>query len=780
MKSINRAAVLGTGIMGGQLAAHLANAGIGVYAFDMTQEIAEKGIEFTRSIKPAAFYNPKNVQLITPVNYQDHLPKLSDCDWVIEAISERLDWKQSLYSQILPHLKLDAVLTSNTSGISIVDLAEKLPSDLRQRFFITHFFNPPRYMKLVEIIPHPETSLAAISELVPVMEDVLGKGVVQAKDTPNFIANRIGVYALMVTLSEAKKRKLSVEDVDGLTGTLIGHPKSATFRTADVVGLDTLSFVAQNAFDKGANDPDRDIFKIPDYLQTMVKNDWIGQKSGHGFYRKIDKKTIHAIDLTTLEYRPQQKKKFPGVRLAKAHVRLADRLKALAFSSDTAGEFTWEVFAKTLLYCARLVGEIADDIPSIDRAMKWGFGWELGPFEMWDALGVSASVERMRREGRDIPGWINRMISDGNHSFYTITNRKMNAYSPDARTVKPVEIASKSLSFAMMSATGNVIRKGWSASVIDLGDGVAGVNLHSVLKAELNPIDGSIIEILLFATQWVEANGYKGLVISGDGLHFSAGANLNLILNASLRQDWDGVDNLTGQMQSVLQGLKYAPFPVVAAPFGMALGGGYEMIGASDLIVASAELYCGLVEVGVGLIPGAGGNLRMLSNLSKKIKSPMPGAFPIVQKAFETIGFAKVSGSAKEAEALGYLRKHDMIILNRDYLLWNAKQQVMKLSDGYQAPEPETFKLPGVSGRLVIEGSVKGLVKTGKISDHDALIAKKLAYVLTGGKEGGPFKPVSEQYLLDIEREAFVSLCGEPKTIARVEFMLKKGKPLRN
>ncbi|MFQ6611091.1 MAG: 3-hydroxyacyl-CoA dehydrogenase family protein, partial [Fidelibacterota bacterium] len=668
----------------------------------------------------------------------------------------------------------------NTSGISIKDLAEKIPSNVRKRFFITHFFNPPRYMKLVEVIPHSETDPAAIHELVPILEEGLGKGVVFAKDTPNFIANRIGVYGMMVTLAEAKKRKLSVEDVDGLTGTLIGHPKSATFRTADVVGLDTLAFVAQNSYKNGKNDPEREIFNLPDYLETMIKNGWLGQKSGQGFYKKLDKKNIHSIDLDTLEYTPQRKKKFKGVRLARAHTHLAGKIKALAFSNDISGEFTWETFTKTLLYSAQLLGEIADDIVSIDKAMRWGFGWELGPFEMWDAIGVEKSVERMQNEGRKVPNWVKTMISSGHSSFYNIQNGKQYCYNPTDKKYQEVEQHHKNISFKLKSSDANMIRKGWSASVIDLGDGVAGVNLHSVLKAELNPIDGSIIETLLFASNWVKENGYKGLVISGDGQHFSAGANLNLILGAAMRKDWKSIDSLTGQMQIVLQGLKYAPFPVVAAPFGMALGGGYEMIGATDLIVSAAELYCGLVEVGVGLIPGAGGNLRMLSNLTKKIKSPMPGAFPVVQKAFETIGFAKVSSSAKEAQALGYLRKHDKIVLNRDYILWEAKDQVLKLSDGYQVPEPETFKLPGVSGRLVIDSSIKGFVKSGKISEHDALIAKKLAFVLTGGTEGGPFKPVTEQYLLDIEREAFVSLCAEEKTIARIAYMLKKGKPLRN
>jgi len=447
MKTIQKIAVLGTGVMGGQIAAHLSNAGYKVYAYDMTQEVAEKGIEFTRKIKPNAFYNPKSAELITPMNYDTHLKNIADCDWVLEAITERIDWKLALYERVIPYLKDDAILTSNTSGISTEELAEKLPDDLKKRFFITHFFNPPRYMKLVEIIPNTKTDKSYVDMLIPVLEDSLGKGVVHASDTPNFIANRIGVYGMMVTLREAKKRNLSVEDVDGLTGSLIGHPKSATFRTADVVGLDTLAFVAKNAFDKCVDDAEREIFDIPNYLKTILDNGWLGQKSGQGFYKKISKGNIHSLDLNTLEYSPQEKKRFTGVRLARQNINSKMKIKTLAWSKDIAGEFTWEVFAKTLLYSANLNGVISNDLVNIDRAMRWGFGWELGPFEIWDAIGVSNSIERMKSEGRNIPGWIEGMLKNGHTSFYRYSDGALQYYDKESEKYQLVSTHKKEISF---------------------------------------------------------------------------------------------------------------------------------------------------------------------------------------------------------------------------------------------------------------------------------------------------------------------------------------------
>ena len=777
---IEKVAVLGTGVMGSQIAAHLTNAQITVLGFDITQDVAKKGVEDSVKLKPSAFYNPKTVKMITPVNYDDHITKISECDWIIEVIAERLDWKQDLYIKIQPHLKKDAIITSNTSGISIAELISKMNDDMAKRFFITHFFNPPRYMKLVEIISSEKTDISLIPPVAEFLEETLGKGVVYAKDTPNFIANRIGVYGMMVTLDEARKKNLTIEDVDALTGTLIGRPKSATFRTSDIVGLDTMCFVANTAFEKCINDPDKEIFKIPDYLQKMVDNGWLGQKSKQGFYKKIEKGVIHSIDLETLEYSPQTKKRYPGIGLAKENTQVGDKIKALVNSDDTAGQFIWEVTSKALLYSASRLGEIADDIVNIDRAMRWGFGWEMGPFEIWDAIGISESISRMKIESKNIPIWVAQMIKKGNNTFYKHLDGFNCYWDINKEDYLPIPVSPKELHFSNFKNNGSIIEDHWSASIIDMGDGVAGVNFHSVLQAELNPIDGSILQTLYKAQNWVKENGFKGLVVSGDKTNFCAGANLNMILNPAYRNDWDELNRTVKTMQDILQSLRYAPFPVVAAPFGLVLGGGYETIGACDRIVAAGESYIGLVEVGVGLIPGAGGNLRMISNLSRKIKSSLPGAFPIIKKAFETIGFAKVATSAKEAQEIGYLQKDDRIIVNRDHILSEAKNKVLSMSDDYNIPEVESFKLPGKSGRLVLEGTLKGFVKAGKISEHDALIGRKLGNVLTGGEKGGPFSAVDEQYLLDIEREAFISLCGEQKSIERIEYMLKRGKPLRN
>ena len=777
---VKKVAVLGTGVMGSQIAAHISNADIEVLAFDMDQETAEKGLKAAQEIKPAAFYNKKNSNLITPLNYNDHLSRISECDWVVEAISERIDWKKDLYNKVSSHLSKEAILTSNTSGISLAELSEDMNDDLKSRFFITHFFNPPRYMKLVEVIYPTNINQDSMDTIVDILENNLGKGVVHAKDTPNFIANRIGVFGMMKVLEVAKRMELSVEDIDFFTGSLIGRPKSGTFRTADIVGLDTMVYVAKTAYDKCENDESRDTFQLPSYIQKMIDNNWLGQKTGQGFYKKIEKGVIHSIDLDTLEYTPQNKKKYPGVRLSKEYVSLNERIRKLIYSNDPSGEFTWETVSSTLIYSANRLNEIADNIFSIDRSMRWGFGWDQGPFEAWDIIGLEKSVNRMLDENKKVPTWIKTMLSSGYSSFYKYIDGDLSYYDPNDNDYKVVPFSKKELTFLSKKKKNKLIRKNWSASVVDLGDEVVGVEFHSVLKEDLNPIDGSIMETLKFARDWTIENKYKGLVVSGDGKNFSAGANLNMILDFSEKKDWDSLQNVINLMQGLMQELRFAPFPVVAAPFGLVLGGGFETIGACDRVVAAAESYIGLVEVGVGLIPGAGGNLRMISRLTKKINTMVPGAFPIVQQAFETIGYAKVSFSAKQAQSYGYLQKDDIIVVNRDHLLSVAKDTVLSMADGYKAPEVESFKLPGISGRLAIKTMVKGLVKTKKLSEHDALIAEKLSYVLTGGDKGGPFSPVDEQYLLDIEREAFVSLCGEQKTIDRIKYMLAKGKPLRN
>ncbi len=780
-KKIEKVAILGAGVMGAQIAAHLSNAGISSLVFDMSQELAEKGVAAAAKLKPAAFYNPKTIKLMTPCNYEEHLGKLSEVDWVVEVIAERLDWKQDLYKKIIPHLKKEAVLTSNTSGIAVKDLSASLSDDVKRRFFITHFFNPPRYMKLVEFIPGEKTDEKVIKNMALFMEDVLGKGVVYAKDTPNFVANRIGVMGMMLTLKLAQKYRLNVSEVDSLTGGLIGHPKSATFRTADVVGLDTLAFVSNTAFEKCETDEVRDLFEVPSYLTTLIAEKRLGQKTGAGFYKKVSKGTIHALNLETLEYEDQAKRRFDAVRVAKSETYLPGKLKALVKMDDVAGKFSWELLAGILNYSANRIPEIADDIVNIDRAMRWGFGWTLGPFETWDAIGIAESVEKMKSQNMKIPAWVSDMLRAGFETFYGFENGLVTYYDPASKSMKAMSKSEKELSFNILKKSGNVIKKGWSASLIDLNDGVAGVQIHSVLQPDFNPLDGSVIEMYDYAVNWVKDNGYKGLVIGSEAMHFTAGANLNLILNSSERKAWDEIEIMSKAMQDALQGFHLAPFPVVAAPHNLALGGGYETIGAADRIVASAELYTGLVEVGVGLIPGAGGNLRMILKLMEKFEGGRPGPFPLAMKAFEAIGFAKVSTSAKEAVAIGYLTKSDKIIVNADYRFYEAKAEVLVMAENYATPvEHDDIFLPGAGGRFAMEGSITDFVKAGKISEHDGLIAKKLAMVLSGGEKASPTSPVSEQYLLDIEREAFISLCGEAKSLARIEYMLKKGKPLRN
>ena len=779
MLEIKNVAVLGTGVMGSQIAAHCANAGLNVYAFDMKQEISESGIEKATKIKPKAFYDKKDVSLIKCYNYDEHLDKLKECDWVIEVIAERLDWKKDLYNKITPFIK-DQIVTSNTSGISLAELSEDMDESLKKNFFITHFFNPPRYMKLVEFIYSDLNNKDLIDGMADFMEQKLGKGVVYAKDTPNFIANRIGVFGMMVTVNEAIKRKMNIEDVDGLTGTLIGRPKSATFRTADVVGLDVMEFVSNTAYNKCIDDPYRNQYKISEKIKQLIDSGNLGQKSGAGFYKKIEKGVIHVLDFDSMEYRPIKKQKFKAVALAKEKNTLEGKLKSAIFCDDDAGEFLWAIISQSLTYCANLIGEISDDIVNVDNALCWGFGWEKGPFKLWDMIGFESVIVKMKNDGLSIPDWVIEMHKKGFNSFYKNENGNQFYYDKTKGDYQKINFAKNRLSFSQFSGKNNTIKKDWSASMIDLDDGVLGVELHSVLKPDFNPLDGSMVSILESAVNWVTENNYKGIVISGDGVNFSAGANLNLILNAANRKEWDLIDRMTKTMQDTFQALRFAPFPVVAAPFGFVLGGGYEICGSCDRIVAASESYIGLVEVGMGIIPGAGGNLRMLNNVSDNVKTMMPGSFPVVQKVFETVGFGRVATSAKEAQKLSYLRKDDRFVMNRLDLLHEAKQEVLKMSENYSAPEVREFKLPGASGRLVVDSTIKGFVKSKKISEHDAVVGKKLAYVLTGGDKGGPFSPVDEQYLLDIEREAFISLCGEEKTIERIQYFLKTGKPLRN
>ncbi|MFZ0389730.1 MAG: 3-hydroxyacyl-CoA dehydrogenase/enoyl-CoA hydratase family protein [Calditrichia bacterium] len=781
MKSMpQKAAVLGAGIMGSQIAAHFANIGLPVLLYDVDQESAVNGLNSLQKMKPAPFYSPRYSARITPLNYRQHLSRLQEADFIIEAIVERLEIKQNLYHQILPHLMPAAIISSNTSGLSVKELTEGMPREFRRRFLVTHFFNPPRYMHLLEIIPGEDTLPEIVKAAVNLAENFLGKGVVYGKDTPNFIANRIGVYHVMLAIKLAVELHLSVEEVDQLTGPVIGHPKSATFRTADLVGLDTLAHVANTAWENCREDESRELFKIPAVLQKLLKEQRTGAKSGAGFYKKTGKEIL-ALNFDTLQYRPKKKVRLDGVRVAKRRWNTASKIQALIESNDAAGRFTWKLLANTLLYSARRIPEISDNIINIDNALKWGFGWQLGPFETWEALGLQKTVQQMEAEHMDIPEWVKQMAAAGINRFYRYQNAGFQYYDPVSQDYRPVRENPKVMRLPVYRNRGKELLKNWNASLIDLGEGVALAEFHSIVQPDYNPLDGAIVNLLAEAVETLPAKGFRALVIGHQGTHFSSGANLALLLKYSEEKNWQILESLSRTFQETTQLLHYSPIPVIAAPFKMCLGGGFEIIGACAKRVAAAELYCGLVEVGVGIIPAAGGNLRLLMNNFKSMEKSRPGPFPVVQKTFETIGFAKVSGSAKEAVFLGYLTADDLIVINPDHLLYEAAKTARQQAEGYTPPAPCThIILPGKGGRLAIEITLENLRKAGTISDHDLKIGRKLARVLTGGDQASPHQPVNEQYLLDLEREAFVSLCGEPLSQQRMAHMLKTGKPLRN
>ena len=777
---IEKVAVLGAGVMGAQIAGHLANAGIPSFLFDINDELANKGIEALTSLKPAPLYKPKNAGLVTPCTYDNDIEKITEVDWILEAVVERLDIKEQVYKNLLPHITETAILTSNTSGIPLSDLTDSLPDDVKKRFMITHFFNPPRYMQLLELVRGEQTSDETYNTMIDFGESVLGKGIVHAKDTPNFIGNRIGVYGMMVTMNLAIDQSFTVEEVDKLTGPISGRPKSATFRTSDVVGLDTMRHVSKTTYEKVLDDEERNMFKIPDILNQLVDSGRLGQKTKAGFYKKNENKSIYSVDFKTGEYSPMKKVRFDCFRIAKDRQKLDDKLKALCYGDDRGSKYFWEITAKTLIYSANRIPEISDDIVNIDNAMKWGFGWEKGPFESWDAIGVQKSVDRMKTEGKKVPLWVLDMLESGRDTFYTTENGERTYWCPVGKHPVTIKPNPKVLNLAIYKTGDKTLKRDLSASVNDLGDGILNVEFHSILQPTLNPIDGSYIEMINVALDLIETGDYKAMVLGHQGANFCAGANLNLILKLCQHQMWDELNMAIKILQDTTQRMRFSKGPVVAAPFQLALGGGVELVQPAAHRVVAAETYMGLVEVGVGLIPGGGGNLRMILNVMDGGTGRM-GAFQKIQKTFETVGFAKVATSADEAKHLGYLKKDDTVVLNRDYLIQTAKDKAIELADGYEPPVyRDDLKLPGAGGRTAMSMALKGFKMQGKISEHDLKIGEKLAYVMTGGDKAGLTKTVDEQYILDIEREAFVSLSGEKLTQDRISFMLKKGKPLRN
>ncbi|MHB9145996.1 MAG: 3-hydroxyacyl-CoA dehydrogenase NAD-binding domain-containing protein [Symbiobacteriia bacterium] len=816
-RAVRKAAVLGAGVMGAQIAAHLANVGIPSVLLDivpreLSDEEKKKGLtpespEFRnrfalgalkklRELKPSPIYSPDSLNLIQPGNFEDHLSWVKDADWIVEAVVENLGIKQELWQKVETHWQPGAVVSSNTSGISINAIAAKNSPEFQKHFLGTHFFNPPRYMKLLEVIPTPATDPEIVSFITEFGERVLGKGVVLCKDTPNFIANRVGTYGLMVTLHAMRQFGLGVDEVDALTGPVMGRPKSATFRTLDIVGLDTMAHVANNTREAVTEEWEKQAFEIPDYLQEMIKRGWLGDKTGQGFFRKVKSeagKEIFTLDLNTLEYKPRAKAKFASLEAAKVLPEAKQRLRALVYGQDKAGEFVWTVTKRVLLYAAAKAQEIADDIVSIDKAMRWGFNWDKGPFETWDLIGVRKSVERMRAEGETIPPLVEELLAGGHDSFYQEEPEHTLYFSlggKDAAGMAELAEDPRKLSLARLKAQNKVIKAKPGASLIDIGDDVACLEFHSPKQA----IGTDIITMMQFASQEVPKN-YRGLVITSQAApNFCVGANIAMMLMEAQDDNWDDIDLMVRQFQGASQLMRAMERPVVVAPYGITVGGGVEICFGADQVQAAGETYMGLVEVGVGLIPGGGGTKEMtfralegqptgpagIGGALSASGGPPIDLQPLINRNFETVAMAKVSTSAREAQGLGYLRSTDRISVGADHQLYDAKQAVLHLDRlGYRPPQPRVIPVIGPDGRAVIELGLYSMFKSGYISEHDLFIGKKLAFVMTGGNlPAGTL--VTEQYLLDLEREAFLSLIGTQKTQARMQHMLTKGKALRN
>lgn len=800
-RKIRKAAVLGSGVMGAGIAAHLANVGIPVYLLDivpreLTEEeskkgktladpavrnrIAQSGKERLLKEKPAPLYDKANLELITVGNLEDHLSYLGEVDWIIEVVVENLDVKKKVFETVEAHRKPGTIVSSNTSGVSINEMSEGRSEEFRRHFLGTHFFNPPRYLKLLEIIPGQDTDPAIVDYMMHFGEFVLGKGTVLCKDTPNFIANRIGTYGLQVSIQEMVRLGLGVDEVDALTGPAIGRPKSATFRTLDVVGLDTYVHVANNVKQKSSDAQEIAVFEVPTFVLEMVEKRWLGQKAGQGFFKQVktaEGKEILALDYNTMEYRPRAKAKYASLEAAKTAKTLPEKLKALVYGNDKGSEFVWSVFKKVLLYSAEKAHEIADDIVSVDQAMKWGFGWELGPFETWDAIGVEKSVARMREEGESIPALVEELLASGKTSFYQKQEGRRAAFAIGG-AYKDIEEKKEKINLAALKEQGKLIKKNAGAALVDLGDGVACLEFTS----PHNALGMDVLQLAGYAVEEVQRN-FLGLVIGNQGKNFCVGMNLGYALMEAQDENWFELDMLVSRFHKVGNAMKSMHRPVVAAPFGMTLGGGVEICYLADRVQASAETYLGLVEVGVGLLPGGGGTKEMLFRAMEHV--PEGGTvpvdpFPFVARAFEAIAMAKVSTSGKEAINLGYLRSTDRISINSDHLLYDAKQLVLAMDrEGYTPPKPRKIRVIGESGYANLRQNIYSMKKSGYISDHDELIASKIAYVMSGGSVPAGTE-VSEEYILELEKQAFLELIKTPKTQQRMQHMLTKNKPLRN
>ena len=787
---VRSAAVLGAGVMGTGIATHLAGAGIETHLLDIvppnlegeakTNPAARNGfatgaLQKALKAKPAPMFDPDLVHLIRPGNFEDDLGRLANVDLVIEAVVERLDIKQSLLSRVAEVLNPTALLASNTSGLSIAAMAEALPEAVRQRFIVMHFFNPVRYMHLLEIVRGPHTTDETTARATAIGR-FLGKGVVFGKDTPNFIGNRVGTYGMMKAFALMEEMGLSIEAVDKIAGTPMGRPKSAAFQTADIVGLDTFVHVANNCYENLVDDPEREVFKIPDWVLALVKDGRLGRKSGAGFYKKVGKE-IHVLDRKTGEYRPQEKVRFDSIGSTKGKDDPRERIKLMVSGDDQASKFAWKALAHGLTYAAARIPEIADDIVQIDRAMRWGYNWDVGPFEAWDAIGVPESVERMTAEGISVPQNVQSMLSSGRTSFYDGPKSERTYFDVGAAAAKPLPTDSKEISLAALKEKStNVVKSNLGASLIDLGDGVLGLEVHT----KMNTIDDDVTKMLNEAVVEAEKN-FEALVIGNQGAHFSVGANVMMVFMAAQAKQWDQIDNGIKMLQDSLQGLRYAKVPVVAAPFQFAFGGGCEIAMAADACQASAETYMGLVEVGVGLVPAGGGCLRMVERWTGPAQNVSDvDLLPFIAPPSLQIATAKVATGAEEAKRLRYLMPEDGISLHRDYLLHEAKERALGMARaGYRAPRPGRIKAAGLDTYKTISVNVWSMTEGGFASEHDAKIAKHIARILCGG-DVAKGTELTEQHYLDLEREAFLSLTGEQKTQDRIQHMLMNNKPLRN
>jgi 3-hydroxyacyl-CoA dehydrogenase len=769
---IKKIAVLGAGTMGAQIAAHFANASVPSMLFDMPG-LAAAGLEKLKKLDPAPLFDPALASMIEPLNFETDLPKLKTADWIIEAVVEDVGIKRSLLQKILPHLRPDALVTSNTSGLPLALIAAEMPPEFRKRWFGTHFFNPPRYLKLLELIPTNETD----PELLKFVEDFgdrrLGKGIVNAKDTPNFIANRLGTFGAMLTLKIMLEDGYTPEEIDVLSGPIVGRPKTGTFRLFDLVGIDVLGLVSKNLYQNAPNDEQREIFKLPEFLEQMLSKKWLGNKTGQGFYRRSGGEIL-TLDPATLEYRAQKKAVFPSLEMVRPMEDPRERIAGLIRSKDRAGVFLWKTLSGLLSYAAHRVPEISDDIVNIDNSMKWGFGWSHGPFEVWDAIGVTKSIERMREEGKTFPQWIDALLQQPEPSFYQIQKGKILYWDVSTASYKAVPRPHGIVTLDHWKQDHGVIKKNPGASLIDLGDGVVCLEFHS----KMNAIGSDTIQMVRSALEIVE-KGYEGMIIANQGENFSVGANIMLLLLEAQEGNWDDLNMVVKAFQQMTMSLRYSAKPVVACPFSLALGGGCEVSMGADAVHSAVEVYTGLVEVGVGLLPAGGGTKEILMRHLAKMP---PGADPLpyLRKAFETVAMAKVSRSVLEAKKLGYFAESDTFSMNGERVVPDAKNIVLQMSKNYRQPQPRNdILMTGKAGFAYLKMGVWLMKEAGYISEYDAKIGEKIAWVMTGG-DLTQTTAVDEQFVLDLEREAFLSLLGERKTQERIQHMLKTGKPLRN